>query len=122
MRDFQNNNTYERWYDLREDWALVEASLAKQYGIRIRQLGDMPWDEFCSLVAGIMPDTPLGSVVAIRAEKDPKVRRGFSRDQRRIYNEWRQRRAAEQLADPEVLEKAAKSLEEQLAHMFGGGA
>lgn len=69
-----------------------------------------------------MSDTPLGSVVAIRAEKDPKVRRGFSRDQRRIYNEWRQRRAAEQLADPEVLEKAAKSLEEQLAHMFGGGA
>ncbi|WP_256715917.1 Gp15 family bacteriophage protein [Paenibacillus odorifer] len=99
----------------------MEASLAKQYGIRIRQQGDMHWSEFCTLVAGLMPDTPLGSIVTIRSEKDPKVRRGFSKEQRRIYNEWRNRKAEEKLADPDVLDQAAKGLEAMLTKMFGGG-
>lgn len=48
----------------------------------------MSWAEFCSLLAGIMPDTPLGRIVAIRAEKDPKVIKKFSTDQKRIRSEW----------------------------------
>lgn len=106
---------------MREDWPLIEASLAKQYGIRIRTQADMPWSEFCTLVAGLMPDTPLGSIVAIRSEKDPKVRKGFSTDQKRIYNDWRLRRAEHKLADPGKLEQEMKSLEAALARMFGGG-
>ncbi|WP_256721471.1 Gp15 family bacteriophage protein [Paenibacillus odorifer] len=99
----------------------MEASLAKQYGIRIRQQGDMHWSEFCTLVAGLMPDTPLGSIVTIRSEKDPKVRRGFSNEQRRIYNEWRKRKAEEKLDDPDVLDQSFKGLEEMLTKMLGGG-
>ncbi|BCG57488.1 Gp15 family bacteriophage protein [Paenibacillus sp. URB8-2] len=114
-------NKADIWYDLNDDWPLIEASLAKQYSIRIRQHGDMPWEEFCSLVAGLMPDTPLGSIVAIRAEKDRKVIKGFSSEQRRIHREWRQRQADSKLASPETLEQAAKSLEAELARMFGGG-
>lgn len=82
----------------------------------------MPWSEFCTLVAGLMPDTPLGSIVTIRSEKDPKVRRGFNSDQRRIYNEWRQSQAARKLADPETLEQSTRGIEDMLARMFGGGA
>lgn len=119
--DFNSDPSGEQWYDLREDWALIEASLNKQYSIRIRQHGDMPWSEFCTLVAGLMPDTPLGSIVTIRSEKDPKVRRGFNADQRRIYNEWRQNQAARKLADLETLEQSTKGLEDMLARMFGGG-
>lgn len=119
--DFDSDSSNENWYDLREDWPLIEASLAKQYGIRIRQLGNMPWSEFCTLVAGLMPDTPLGSIVTIRSEKDAKVRRGFSADQRRIYSEWRQRQVKAKLADPETLEQAVKGLEAEFARMFGGG-
>ncbi|WP_375103769.1 Gp15 family bacteriophage protein [Paenibacillus sp. RS8] len=120
--DFNSDESVqENWYDLREDWALIEASLAKQYGIRIRQQGDMHWSEFCTLVAGLMPDTPLGSIVTIRSEKDPKVRRGFSKEQRRIYNEWRKRKAEEKLADPDMLDQSAKGLEAMLTQMFGGG-
>lgn len=120
--DFDSNESVqENWYDLREDWALIEASLAKQYGIRIRQHGNMPFSEFCTLVAGLMPDTPLGSIVTIRSEKDPKVRRGFSKEQRRIYNEWRKRKAEEKLDDPDVLDQSVKGLEEMLTKMFGGG-
>lgn len=32
----------------------------------------MSWGEFCSLLSGLMPDTPLGQIVGIRSEKDPK--------------------------------------------------
>ncbi|MEK5414498.1 Gp15 family bacteriophage protein [Paenibacillus sp. FSL L8-0708] len=120
--DFNSDESVqENWYDLREDWALIEASLAKQYGIRIRQHGNMPFSEFCTLVTGLMPDTPLGSIVTIRSEKDPKVRRGFSKEQRRIYNEWRNRKAEDKLADPDMLNQEFKGMEAMLTKMFGGG-
>lgn len=73
-------------------------------------------------MAGLMPDTPLGSIVTIRSEKDRKVIKGFNADQRRIHNEWRQRCAAAKMADPEDLDQSTKGLEAMLAHMFGGGA
>ncbi|MDF9845172.1 MULTISPECIES: Gp15 family bacteriophage protein [unclassified Paenibacillus] len=120
LPDF-NGDPPQNWYDLREDWALIEASLAKQYGIRIRQQGDMPWEEFCTLVSGLMPDTPLGSIVTIRAEQDRKVIKNFSPDQRRIHSEWRTRQAEAKLQDPEKLDKQMQSMEAALARMFGGG-
>lgn len=82
----------------------------------------MSWSEFCTLVAGLMPDTPLGSIVTIRAEKDRKVIKGFSADQRRIHNAWRQRCAAVKMSDPESLDQSLKGLEAEFARMFGGGA
>ncbi|WP_051236358.1 Gp15 family bacteriophage protein [Paenibacillus pinihumi] len=121
LPDFEGQSSPDNWYDLQEDWPLIESSLAKQYGIRIRQHGDMLWDEFCTLVAGLMPDTPLGSVVSIRSEQDPKTIKAFNADQRRIYNAWRNRRAEKQLEDPEKLEQAMKNLEAAMARMFGGG-
>ncbi|MDE7422787.1 MAG: bacteriophage Gp15 family protein [Lachnospiraceae bacterium] len=85
-------NSGEAYYDLIEDWNLIESSFVKQYGIRLRQDDDMSWDEFCSLLTGIMYDTPLGRVVEIRSEKDPKVIKEFTKEEKRIYNEWRYRR------------------------------
>jgi len=49
----------------------------------------MDWKEFCTLLAGIMPETPLGSIVGIRAEEDKDKLKYFSKDQHRIRNEWR---------------------------------
>lgn len=78
----------ESYYDLFDDWELIESSFLKQYGIRIRQDDDMSWSEFCSLLSGIMPNTPLGQIVSIRAEKDQKVIREFTKEQRKIRNDW----------------------------------
>ncbi|SFE11507.1 hypothetical protein SAMN04487969_101131 [Paenibacillus algorifonticola] len=100
---------------------MIEASLATQYGIRIRQHPDMPWDEFCNYVAGIMPETPLGAVVAIRAEKDPKAIRAFGPDQRRIHSEWRKRGATRKLDDPVKLDMEMQNFELTMARLFGGG-
>lgn len=121
LRDFGNHSHNDAWYDLKEDWPLIEASLAKQYGIRIRQHRDMPWDEFCTLVAGLMPDTPLGSIVTIRAEKDQKVIKSFTPDQRKIHRDWQKRQAAQKLANPDQLKQDVAQLSKMFASMFGGG-
>lgn len=67
---------------------MIESSFLKQYGIRLRTENDMSWQEFCSLLSGIMHDTPLGQVVSIRAEKDPKIIKNFTKEQKRIRSEW----------------------------------
>lgn len=88
----------DTWYDLIEDYDLIEASFLKQYGIRLSHEPDMPWTEFCSLLSGLMHDTPLGQIVAIRAEEDKEALKRFTPEQRRIRSEWR-RRAVEMDSD-----------------------
>lgn len=53
----------------------------------------MSYEEFCSLLSGIMPDTPLGQIVSIRAEKNIQVIRNFTKEQKRIHNVWKTRKA-----------------------------
>lgn len=58
--DFATSDDTELWYDLDEDWPLIEASIAKQYNIRVRkEIDDMGYAELCNLISGLMPDTPL---------------------------------------------------------------
>lgn len=82
------SNFEERYFDIIDDWELIEASFAKQYGIRLRSEDDMSWLEFCSLLSGIMYDTPLGRIVAIRSEKDLKVIKDFTKEEKEIRNKW----------------------------------
>ena len=82
------NSDEEAFYDIEEDWSLIEASFLKQYGLRLRYEDDMTWPEFCSLLSGIMEDTPLGRIVSIRAEKDIEKINHFTPEQKRIRNEW----------------------------------
>ena len=63
-----------------------------QYGIRLTD-DDLPWGEFIALLAGIMPETPLGQVVSIRAEEDPEIIKCFNDEQRRIRDEWHSKKA-----------------------------
>ena len=88
---FAPNNSSESWYDLIEDYELIEASFAKQYGIRLSREDDMSWVEFTTLLAGLDETTPLGKIVAIRAENDKDVLKRFTKEQHRIRNEWRAR-------------------------------
>lgn len=83
------------YYDIEEDWELIAASFQSMYGIRLsRELGGMSWREFAAYVAGLGSDTPLGRIVAIRAEDDPARLKEFTPEMRRIRSRWRARRAA----------------------------
>lgn len=101
MRSSRRNDfsSEEQWYDLFDDWALIEASFATQYNIRLRTEDDMSWSEFCTLLSGLMPETPLGQVVSIRSEKDPKVLKNFTKEQKKIRSDWLNRKARQRNND-----------------------
>lgn len=106
-------------YDLYEDYALIEASFAQQYGIRLRNEDEMSWNEFCTLLSGLMPDTPLGRVVSIRAETDPDIIKNFNDGQRRIYNEWRARIIRKRRETPEAYKRYVDKFQQFLKDAFG---
>lgn len=83
-----NNSTEQSFYNLIDDWELIEASFAQQYGIRLRREDDMTWDEFTTLLAGLNGDTPLGHIVSIRSEKDKERIKNFSPAEKKIRNDW----------------------------------
>ena len=92
--DFQNND--ESFYDLIDDFDLIESSFAQQYGIRLRmEIDTMKWGEFSSLLSGLNGDTPLGNIVRIRSENDPKVIKNFSENEKRIRSKWLNKNAKE---------------------------
>jgi len=59
-----------------------------QYGIRLAK-EDIAFGEFCRLLSGLAPDTPLGRVVAVRGEKSPEVVKRFGDYERGVRNRWR---------------------------------
>lgn len=72
----------------------------------------MSWPEFCSLLSGIMYDTPLGRIVAIRSEKDPKAIKEFSKEERAIRNKWLIRRNNELKKNKAAYEKYWRGIQE----------
>ncbi|OME86531.1 Gp15 family bacteriophage protein [Paenibacillus sp. FSL F4-0100] len=102
-----------------EDWGLIESSIAAQYGIRLRAEPDMTWDEFCTLLAGIMPETPLGQIVSIRSENDKERLKNFTSEQKRIRNEWRTRSLkTAQWTDAEAAQ-AVQQFQNMIKQAFG---
>ncbi len=82
------------YYDLSEDWELIAASFQSMYGLRLADaLRDMKWREFRALLGGLDGNTPLGRIVAIRAETDPERLRSFTPEMRRLRAAWLTRRA-----------------------------
>ena len=75
------------WYDLYEDYPLIEASFLEQYGIRLSEV-DMSWREFSDLLACLSADTALGRVVTIRSETDAETLKKFTKGQKEIREEW----------------------------------
>lgn len=109
--DFQNNN--ESYYDLIDNFDLIESSFAQQYGIRLRkEIDTMKWGEFSSLLSGINGDTALGNIVRIRSEKDPKVIKNFSKNEKEIRSKWVNKNAKE------VSQENYKQAMENFKNMF----
>lgn len=116
---FVKRKEENKWYDLFEDWELIEASFLTQYGIRLRFVDDMSWNEFCTLLSGIMTKTPLGQIVSIRAEEDKDILNNFTEEQHKIRNEWRNRNNTTiEMTDEEKAQKV-KEFEQIMASMFG---
>lgn len=72
-----------------DDWPLIEASFASQYGIRIDQEEDMSYQEFVNLVNGFTSESPLGKIVSVRAENDSDRLKSFTPTENKLRTEWR---------------------------------
>lgn len=102
-----------------EDYDLIVASFQSQYGLRLsKELPLMSWAEFCQLLAGIGPDTPLGRIVAIRAERDKDTLKYFTKEQHRIRNAWRSRHKAK--TGKAELEAFLAEMQQAFVAMAGG--
>lgn len=108
-----------KWYDLFEDFDLIESSFAMQYNIRLRNEEDMTWNEFSTLLKGIMPETPLGQIVSIRSEEDGDMLKHFTPDQHRIRNEWRARSNPLNNMSESDKEEGMKKIQEIFEKAFG---
>ena len=119
MRDFSTPQIQsETWYDLFEDWNLIEASFAQQYGIRLRREA-MCWSEFCTLLSGIGHETPLGTIISIRSEKDAEKLKNFTPEQNRIRREYLNRKALELVADqPELARRQTQEFQKAMKAAF----
>lgn len=71
------------------------------------------------MLVGIGPDTPLGRIVSIRAEKDKDRLKYFTKEQHRIRNEWksRQMKQIHEMDRDAVLEQ----IKQAFISMAGGG-
>lgn len=96
LNDFKNHNQNknDNYYDLIDDYDIIESSFFKQYRIRLRSV-ELETDEFLNLLSGLMGDTPLGLIVQIRSETDPEVIDSFTPEQKRIRSEWINKKANE---------------------------
>lgn len=116
--DFKTSNDTETWYDLEEDWSLIEASLAKQYGLRIRkEIDTMDYAELCNLISGLMPDTPLGNIIQIRSEDDAEVLENFTQEQKNIR--WKYRRKIAKKISDEDFKNVIAEMQKAFKEMAG---
>lgn len=83
----------------------------------------MKWDEFQDFLKGISPDTALGRIVSIRSEERKEVLKYFTKDQHRIRNEWKAKRAkelAKEMSESDM-DAVMDSFKQAFLRMAGGG-
>lgn len=102
-----------------DDFDLIISSFQSQYGLRLsKEIQTMKWSEFRDLLVGISPDTALGRIVAVRAEEDKDVLKLFTKEQKRIRNKWRNRKA--KAMKPEQVEDFLEQMKTAFIQMAGG--
>lgn len=95
---------------------MIVSSFQTQYGIRLAtELPSMGWYEFSYLLQGLSGETPLGRIIAIRAETRPEVVRDMSASEKSIRNEYR-RKLALKKSDKET-QNALNSIKDALVKL-----
>ena len=95
---------------------MVVASFQSQYGVRLASdLSSMSWREFSYLLQGLSEKTPLGRIISIRAEKDPKKLKEFTQEQRKVRNEYLSKQAKHKT--PQQLDDALEAMKKAFMGM-----
>lgn len=70
------------------------------------------------LIAGLLPDTPLGKVIQIRSENKKENLKQFTPEMHKIRNDWRNRMAKDKLKDQKALDQTFNNMEKMLMVLF----
>lgn len=70
------------------------------------------------LIAGLLPDTPLGKIIQIRSENNKEQLKHFTSEMHKIRNEWRNRLAKDKLKDEQALNRTFDNMEKMLEVLF----
>jgi hypothetical protein len=120
--DFNNKSSIDYdnyWYDIYEDWELIEASFLQQYNIRLRTINDLPYEEFVIYLSGLLPETPLGNIVAIRSENNRDTLKHFTPQQKKIRSDWRKYLNELASQDEEYVKRKTEQLTKAFEQAFG---
>lgn len=77
------------------------------------------YQEYTQLLVGVGGDTPLGNIVQIRAETDPKKIREFNTYEKRIHREWREFRSKNKQVNNVDNSKRGEEVQQWLKSLFG---
>ena len=99
---------------------MIVSSFRAQYGIKIYsgEFKEMRWHEFCALLNGLGPETPLGRIIQIRSEDNEETLKNFTKGQHKIRSDWRSRRA--QKMTPMQTEDFLEQMKQMFISMAGG--
>jgi len=98
----RKTNRINQVYDVEFDKDLIEASFASQYGIRLRQEPDITYAEWSRLLSGLLPSTPLGQIIKIRAERDSKVIREYGDYEKSVREAWNAFKISNQTKEEQI--------------------
>lgn len=101
------------------DAVLIEQSIAKQYHVLPSEQRELSYCDWAKLVSGLMHDTPLGQVVALRSEDDPEILKHMTAEQRAVRREWFAFQNANRQYSLQDMRKQSEQLEKMIASLFG---
>jgi hypothetical protein len=78
----------------------------------------MTFTEFCTLLSGIMPKTPLGQMVSIRSEDNEDMLKNYTKEQHEIRNNWRTRNNPVANMTDEEKEEKINEVQELFRNIF----
>lgn len=87
------NNASYVYFDIDEDWDLINFAFASELGIRLKQTqdDDMNYDEFLEYVYGLLScDCAFARIVNIRSTSSEEAA-DLSADDMKIWVSWRQK-------------------------------
>ncbi len=95
-----------------------------QYGIRL-SIEDISYGEYKRLFSGLTGDTPLVRIISIRTEKDIKKIKQFTKEEKKVYDEWKRiqnKKKIASMSEKEYKEKLRLFQESMKSAFYKGGS
>lgn len=82
---------------------------------------EMEFQEFLTLLSGIMPETPLGKMIQIRSETDSEILKHYSSEQKQMRDDWLEKQRIEKMKSMTEEEKQSeiRKIQDFFAQAFG---